>query len=66
MISFVIAQPRKQQGGEGTGWLIMHPSNSAILAYCDTEEEADRVVALLAEIAERFREEAIGESGARS
>lgn len=33
-------------------WLVMHPSNGAILAYCDTEREAmmvrDRLTALAA------------------
>jgi hypothetical protein len=25
------------------GWLVRHPTNDAILAYCDTEKEAKRV-----------------------
>ncbi len=42
MIRFVIdnADVRESQRA---GWLVEHPTNSAILAYCDTEEEAKRV-----------------------
>lgn len=32
-------------------WLVMHPSNDAVLAYCDTGEEAREVVEALNRIA---------------
>lgn len=31
-----------QSGTVRASWNVMHPSNGAVLAYCDTEEEAER------------------------
>jgi hypothetical protein len=39
---------------EGRGWLVQHPSNDAILAYCDTEKEANEVRKALADLAKRL------------
>lgn len=48
MISFTIGEARKKGDGRGRWW-VMHPCNDAILAYCDSEEEADLVLAALRE-----------------
>lgn len=49
MIVLVIEDPRiekhettMQSGTVRASWNVMHPSNGAVLAYCDTEEEAER------------------------
>ena len=39
-----------------SGWLVEHPSNGAILAYCDTEEEAKRVQDAINDMARVLRE----------
>ena len=46
MIHLTITDARKKQNHDGQWW-VMHPSNDAILAYCDTEEEADKVISSL-------------------
>lgn len=48
-ITNAIADARKKymngRGGLGTkDWWVIHPSNDAVLAYCDTEEEADKFI----------------------
>lgn len=51
MPHIVIADARKKQNHDGR-WYVMHPSNDAILAYCDTEEEADKVISALNKVEE--------------
>lgn len=46
MIRCIITDAEKKKKEDGS-WYIRHPSNDAILAYCDTEEEADDFIALL-------------------
>lgn len=46
MPHIVIVDARKKQNHDGR-WFVMHPSNDAILAYCDTEKEADDVISAL-------------------
>ncbi len=41
-IKWTIADPRVRRNFYGTDWLVCHPSNDAILAFCDTENEALR------------------------
>jgi hypothetical protein len=45
MIHLVIANPDIRRSSIGTGerWHVLHPGNDAILAYCNTEEEAKLV-----------------------
>lgn len=47
MIHIAIANARIEPSSDGTSWWVMHPSNDAILAYCDTRGEADAFVAAL-------------------
>ncbi len=55
MIHFLLSGARKKENKDpetpfslgGKSWWVMHPSNDAILAYCDTEEEADAVISRL-------------------
>ena len=35
-------------------YYVTHPSNGAILAYCDTRAECDEVIASLAELAQYY------------
>jgi hypothetical protein len=37
------------------GWLVEHPSNGAILAYCETEDEAKRVRDAINDMARTLR-----------
>lgn len=46
MIRFIIKDARKDKRPDGT-YYILHPSNDAILAYCDNEREADAVIEVL-------------------
>jgi hypothetical protein len=43
-----IRQSDSKAGGQ---WYVMHPSNDAILAYCDTKEEAELTRKGLADLA---------------
>lgn len=45
MIRFPITNANKRVDHTNNGWWVTHPSNGAILAYCDLEEEADYVIA---------------------
>jgi hypothetical protein len=50
MVNFVISGAEVQRGGpEGCvgEWWVIHPTNGAILAYCDSENEAHAVVSIL-------------------
>lgn len=54
--AIVLGNARIAQRGHGEGpgsWLVSHPSNDAILAYCDTEEAAKAVQAALNALAGR-------------
>lgn len=42
-IRFAFNRPIKDHS-ETFGWLVKHPSNGAILAYCDEESEAEDVM----------------------
>lgn len=44
MIHSNIANANKRIEKEANRVLVLHPSNGAILAYCDTEEEADSFI----------------------
>lgn len=52
MIHLIITGARKRQNKDGKlpyqfggkNWWVLHPSNDSILAYCDTEAEADEVI----------------------
>lgn len=39
-----------------TGWAVIHPTNGAILAYCDTKEEAQAYRDALNDIPRQLRE----------
>ncbi len=41
---------------EGRRWQVRHPSNGAILAYCDTEGEAKSVRSALDAVVVAFKE----------
>jgi hypothetical protein len=49
MIRFVIEKAEVKKSIRGC-WIVKHPNNGAILAYCDTEAEATRVCDALAEL----------------
>jgi hypothetical protein len=53
MIRLVIdhVDVREASPGSGGEWWVLHPSNDAILAYCDTKEEAELVSKGLRELA---------------
>lgn len=55
MIHMAITRARKDQ--YHSGWWVMHPSNDAILAYCDTEEEADQVIAALNRLQDQMHDQ---------
>lgn len=44
-IEFAICDPiiRQWAPSGGSRWIVVHRTNGAILAYCDTEHEAKRV-----------------------
>lgn len=44
MIKLTIAGARVKSMAKGAEWWVVHPCNDAILAYCSTREEADRIV----------------------
>lgn len=45
MIHLTFGGARKKWAGKRV--YVLHPCNDAILAYCDTEEEADMLIELL-------------------
>lgn len=52
-IHIIINGARKVERERDSGkkeWWIMHPSNDSILAYCDSEEEADKVISSFNEV----------------
>ena len=51
MIRLVIDHVDIRKADSGTQWYVLHPSNDAILAYCNTEEEAGMVRKALNELA---------------
>jgi len=48
---------REASPGSGGEWWVLHPSNDAILAYCDTKEEAELVSKGLRELAAKLANE---------
>lgn len=58
MIRAVIDCARKRHDPEG-GWRVLHPSNDAILAYCDSEAEADACISTINLMAEAMQGMAI-------
>ncbi len=47
-VHLILSGARKSPDRSNAGrWYVLHPSNDAILASCDTEEEAERTVVLL-------------------
>lgn len=40
MIQNAISNPKVREASYGGDWVVVHPCNDAILAYCDTEQEA--------------------------
>lgn len=49
-IQFIIKGASKKnvyKGARDESWYVMHPQNDAILAYCKTEAEADKVIRAL-------------------
>ena len=58
MIRLVIdhVDVRKADPATGGRWYVLHPSNDAILAYCDTEEEAGMVRKALNKLAAELAE----------
>ena len=56
MIRFVIARPVIARSN-ATGWLVEHPTNGAILAYCSTPHEAQHVAECLLDLAMQFARE---------
>jgi hypothetical protein len=56
-IHIAIKGARKEEmkgRGGGKEWWVLHPQNDAVLAYCDTEEEADKVITSLNEVSYIF------------
>lgn len=45
----------------GETWLVLHPSNDAILAYCSTEDEAWVAAAVINHAMERLRTEPLAQ-----
>ncbi len=59
MIRNAITNARVKDSPNGPkAWMVLHPANDAILAYCDTQAEAERFVLDLAAIDTGVREEA--------
>lgn len=50
---------RYVDGKETVGWAVVHPSNGANLAYCDSEKEARAVRELINDIARQLRDPAV-------
>lgn len=61
MIQIVVEDAEVSQCGaydprtKTTGWACVHPSNGAILAYCDTEAEAIAVREAINDLARQLR-----------
>lgn len=54
MISLIIERAEVRLSGDGKTYHVIHPSNGAILAYCDTEEEAIDVRSALQSLGRQY------------
>jgi hypothetical protein len=52
MINLVIGRARKSLQLNG-GYFVLHSNNDAVLAYCDTEREADLCIEILDTLSRR-------------
>lgn len=53
MINLCISNPRVR--GSGQSWLVLHPTNDSILAYCTTETEANYAAERITVLARKLR-----------